>query len=97
MYQYHLAQSTWHLEIQVSGAGTWHLAHHQNLASGVCLKRAYKMQFSVSSLDSLGTPAFLTKVAERDSSSYNPYTGFRFCGNVRRHLSIQKAVMPLIE
>ena len=23
----------------------WHLAHHQNLASGVCLKRAFKMQF----------------------------------------------------
>ena len=29
---------------------------------------------SVSSLDSLGTLAFLTKVAERDSSSFNPYT-----------------------
>ena len=41
----HLAQSTWHLENSVPGADTWHLAHHQNLASGVCLKRAFKMQF----------------------------------------------------
>ena len=31
----HLAQGTWHLEIQVPGACTWHLAHHQNLARGV--------------------------------------------------------------
>ena len=41
----HLAESTWHQEIQVPGAGTWHLAYHQNLASGVTLKRALKMQF----------------------------------------------------
>ena len=38
-----LTQSTWHLKIQVPGAGTWHLAHHLNLASGVSLKRAFKM------------------------------------------------------
>ena len=31
---------TWH-----RAPGTWHLAHHQNLASGVSLKRAFKMQF----------------------------------------------------
>ena len=41
----HLIQSTWHLKIQVLGAGTWHLAHHLNLVSGVSLKRAFKMQF----------------------------------------------------
>ena len=34
-----------HLKIQVLGAGTWHLAHHLNLVSGVSLKRAFKMQF----------------------------------------------------
>ena len=41
----HLTQSTWHLKIQVPGAGTWHLAHHLNLASGVSLKRTFKIQF----------------------------------------------------
>ena len=35
----HLAQSTWHLEIQVPGAGNWHLAYYQKLASGVSLKK----------------------------------------------------------
>ena len=40
----HLTQSIWHLKIRVPGAGTWHLAHHLNLASGVSLKRALKMQ-----------------------------------------------------
>ena len=38
---HHLAQNTWHLEIQVPGAGTWHLVYHQNLTSGVSLKRAF--------------------------------------------------------
>ena len=41
----HLAQST------------WHLAHHQNLASGVCLKRAFKMQFRKAYFRSLVHPS----------------------------------------
>ena len=40
----HLAKSTCYLEIQLPGVATWHLVHHQNLASGVSLKRAFKMQ-----------------------------------------------------
>ena len=51
-----LAQSTWQLEIQVPGAGTWHQAHHQNLASWVCLKRAFKMQFRKAYFRSLVHP-----------------------------------------
>ena len=39
------------------GAGTWHLAHHQNLASGVCLKRAFKMQFRKAYFTSLVHPS----------------------------------------
>ena len=33
------------LEIQVPGAGNWHLAYYQNLASGVSLKKAFKTHF----------------------------------------------------
>ena len=53
----HLTQSTWHQKIQAPGAGTWHLAHHPNLASGVCLKRAFKMQFRKAYFRSLVHPS----------------------------------------
>ena len=39
---YPLAQSTFFLEIQVPGVGTWHNIHHQNLAIGVSLKELSK-------------------------------------------------------
>ena len=40
----HLTQSSWYLEIQVPSASTLHLAHQQSMASGVYLKRAFKIQ-----------------------------------------------------
>ena len=40
-----------------ANAGTCHLAHYQNLASGVCLKRAFKMQFRKAYFTSLVHPS----------------------------------------
>ena len=54
---WHRPPGTWKSRCQVPAPGTWHLAHDLNLASGVSLKRAFKMQFRNAYFRSLVHPS----------------------------------------